>query len=536
MDRSVKDQPAAAGSRLGRESAAAGLGSFVALGVGLLLELSLAFLLGADSETDALFVALRIPLGVAVFFPPTAIQVLVPVMTRWLDGQGTRATNAQTTGVFAGTFLLSTGLSIGGILAAPVLMPLLAPGLSVATQQLAAELARIAFLMVPMIASSEVLRAYRHARRTHGMASALHSLSGITIVTVLLVSLPNVTVRVAVWAYVAGALVQLVGAWLMARTSGFSFVRGSIMSRETRAIGAMAMRPLGASGIQLGMRLIEQMVASFLAPGSITILTYANRLASAVGGTLFFRPITTAFLVPMSLLHASGDVTGIRGLLRRGLRLMLGISASLTVLVVVAGTPFVAGMFAMGDLSADQAWLVGIAVATYALSFPFAALQRMLLGVSFAGLDTRAYLRNTIFGAVANVALLFAMYFFWQPRLEILIVPIAYGMAQAVNVWHAAVVVRHDVGPPFAGVSRGGLRFAVVLLVTLGAMLAVLIPLSRGLTGSPITLVVAGIASALVGMFALAVGSMWVAPTEVRGFLKRSQKQPVTSPANRADD
>jgi hypothetical protein len=128
------------------------------------------------------------------------------------------------------------------------------------------------------------------------------------------------------------------------------------------------------------------------------------------------------------------------------------------------------------------------------------------------------------------------MYFFWQPRLEILIVPIAYGIAQAVNVWHAVVVVRHDVGPPFADVSRGGLRFAVVLLVTLGAMLVVVIPLSRGLTESPITLVVAGIASALVGMFALAVGSMWVAPTEVRGFLKRRQKPPVTSPANRADD
>ena len=46
MDPSVKDQPVAAGSRLGRESAAAGLGSFVALGVGLLLELTLAFLLG----------------------------------------------------------------------------------------------------------------------------------------------------------------------------------------------------------------------------------------------------------------------------------------------------------------------------------------------------------------------------------------------------------------------------------------------------------------------------------------------------------
>ena len=111
-----------------------------------------------------------------------------------------------------------------------------------------------------------------------------------------------------------------------------------------------------------------------------------------------------------------------------------------------------------------------------------------------------------------------AMYFFWQPRLEILIVPIAYGVAQAVNVWHAAVVVRHDIGPPFAGVSRGGLRFAVVLLVTLGAMLVVLIPLSRGLTGSPVSLVAAGIASAWLGCSL--PGSLWVAPSEVRGFLE----------------
>ena len=121
--------------RLVRESAAGSLGSVVALAAGLLLDLTLGILLGASSDTDALNAALRIPLGVAVFFPPTVIQVLVPAISRWLETTDARRTNAQTSATLLGTFILTGGLTMACILLADVLIRAIAPGLSPVTRE-----------------------------------------------------------------------------------------------------------------------------------------------------------------------------------------------------------------------------------------------------------------------------------------------------------------------------------------------------------------------------------------------------------------
>jgi putative peptidoglycan lipid II flippase len=517
-----------ASTGIAREGATATLGAFVALGAGLLLDLSLAFLLGAGAETDALFVALRVPLGVAVFFPPTAVQVLIPLMSRWLGQGGDRHTaNAQTTAALLATFILTGALAVVGALAAPAVVAVLAPGLDAPTQRLAADLARVVFFFIPTIAASEVLRAYRHAHRTHGVASALHGVVGVTIVAILFAFGNRTQVSTVAWAYVVGGVAQLILALLMARASGFRFVLGRIFSPQTRALGGLAARPIAASALQLGTRLVEQMIASFLAPGSITILAFANRLTSAVGGTLFFRPVATAFLGPMSALQASGDKEGTRSMLREGVRIMLLVSATLTALVVVAGPTFVAGLFSMGDLTSDQARLLGIVVAFYAASFPGAALQRILLGAAFARLDTGTYLRNTLYGAVVNLALLGIMAASWRLPTALLMVPIAYGLAQIVNVWHAARVVRRDVGAPFTGLASTVGKLGLVVALGVLVMFPVRAWLVPELEGSPLRLVGSGLAVAAVGLVAFLAGAFLVAPQFLRGLAKREHSQDV---------
>jgi len=519
-------------SRLLRESAVGSVGAMVALGAGLALDLTLALLLGAGSDTDALFVALRIPLGVAVFFPPTAVQVLVPAISGWLEERDTRKANAHTSAMLVSTLALTGLLAVAGIVCAAPLVRVIAPGLDPAGHDLAAGLARVAFLMIPPVAASQVLRAYRHAHRRHGLATALQSVLGVTIVAILLVG--QASVQVAVWAFVVGASLQFLMAWILARASGFSYVRGKVLTDETRALGRRSLRPLTASGIQLTTRLAEQMVASFLPPGSITILTYANRLVSAIGGTLFFGPVVTAFIGPMSRLYARGDRIAVRALLRDGLRIVLLISASLTTLVAVAGSPFVTGLFALGDFTAAQARVLGIMVAVYSLSLPTAALQRMLLGATFARLDTSPYLRNTVYGAVANLVLLGGLAAGWQWPLELLVVPIAYSLAQIVNVVHAAAVVRRQLGAVLPG-----LREALAPLVVIGAAAAVMVTvrlwLFPGLVEPPISLMAAGLVTALAGALILGTGTMRVAAVDGRLMVRPGRRTAVAAATDPID-
>jgi putative peptidoglycan lipid II flippase len=510
-----------------RETGAGAAGSAFALAAGIGLDLTLALLLGAGPETDALFVALRIPLGLAIFFPPTAIQVLVPAMTGWMEEGDVRSLNSRTTAAAVATFAATGAMALLGVLLAPLLVRVQAPGFSASGHALAASLARATFLLIPLTATSQVFRAYRHARRRHGLAAALQGAVGVTVATVLLTFAVRANVSMAAWAYVAGGALQLVLAVILAMATGFSLTRGRILTAETKALGRRSARPLAASGVQLATRVGEQVIASFLSPGSITILSYANRLVSAIGGTLFFRPVVTSFLGHMSRFHARGDKLAVRSLVRDGLRILSVVSIALTALVVLAGPPFVAGLFSLGDMTPGQAALLGTTVAVYAASLPSAGPQRILLGATFARLETSSYLRNTIYGALANALVLGGLFLAWDGAAKLLIVPIAYSVAQIVNVWHASNTVRSWLGSPL----WPGRELAVPLLLTglsVGVMAPVRWLMETGLSGRPLSLVVSGLVTSVIGIGVLAIG-LWVwSPQELKGAFRIEREEGVS--------
>ena len=348
----------------------------------------------------------------------------------------------------------------------------------------------------------------------------MQAVPGLTVVGILLASPGRAGVQFAVSAYVAGAVLQLVAGLASRSKQRFFVCARSLADPETRAVGIRSLRPLAASAIQLATRVVELIAASFLAPGSITILTYANRLVSAVGGTLLFKPVMTALSHPWSTPRCRQHRCTAKNAARRAAsdapHLSVAHRAGLA-----GGAPFVAGLFAAGDFTADQARLLGITVAVYAASLPTAAIQRMLLGVTFARLDTTTYLRNTVYGAVANLLLLGAAMALWRPPM-LLMVPIAYSLAQIVNVWHAATKVRAYLGEVFAGLRVVIWPLALVVAAAVSAMIPIRLWLAPDLTARPQALIAGGLATCLVGALALGVGALLVTPTEVRQVIRRS--------------
>ncbi|HEY7704679.1 MAG TPA: lipid II flippase MurJ [Acidimicrobiia bacterium] len=501
-----------------RESGAGSIGAGIALLAGLGVDLGMALMLGADRTTDALFVGLRVPLGVAVIFPPTAIQVLVPMMTAWNE-RGRSHLNSLTGAAALATLALTAALAGIGALTADWTVQWLAPGLGAADHRLAAELAQWAYLMVPLVATAQVFRAYRYAQGRQAAATALQGVVGVTVFAFLLLFGDRLDVRAVVLGYVAGSGLMLLVAWLTARSAGYrlAFTRGALT--EIRAVGLRSFSPMAASGVQLATRLFEQFVASFMAPGSITILAYAERLVSAVGGTLFFRPIVTVLLGRMSLRHSRGDVDGVRRLVVDGLRVLSIVSFSLLALVTLAAPPFVAGLFGIGDLTSAQSGVLGVAVAVYALSLPAAAFQRVLLAAEFARLDTATYLLNTLWGALTNVAALMVLFRVSGATWGLLVVPAAYAIAQIVNVWHADRAARRWLGSPLWPGREMVLPLSAIGLAAAGMLLA-----RQEISTWPADyLVLEGIATAVLGTLVIWLGLNWWAPSELREALRVSR-------------
>ena len=489
----------------------------VAVGSGLLLDVVTAALFGAGADTDAFFAAARLPFALTAVLMVLSTQILVPSFATWfVDVADHRVKRLTTTVLLAGTTL---GLLVAGVLAlvADPMLRLIAPGFSPSQHQLAVELSRLMVLMIPLTAGSEVLRAWLNARHSYLIPAGMTLILNLAAVGVILVSGGGDVTWIPV-AYVVGATVQFILMLAFAVGRGLRPARPAVRDPEVARLGRMAVRPTLGAGLNPLVRIAETFAASFLPNGSVTIVHYGNRLVSAVGGTVLFRSVMIATLPRLTRALAEGRRAAGSSVASLAIRVMAAISLPLTGLGVVLALPMTVAVFSRGEFSEDDARLLGLALAVYALSFAGSGLQRALLAPFYAVRNTRVPLANTVWGVLANLVLLplFVIPLSGQElagryELGVLGIAAAFSVAQYVNVWHAAFRIRRADLVDLEGVSRPLARSAVAALVGALAAGGIVVLLSRvvgeWLQDNLITL--------LGALLALAVGLIVTAAVEL---------------------
>ena len=440
---------------------------------GLLLDVSIAAGFGAGRSTDAFFVAARLPIGFASVLMAGANQALVPAISTWLVTKGERETARLV------SLLLTATLVFGGLLAALVgviawpLMRITAPGLSASSVNLAASLARIMFLVVPLVAGAEVLRAYLNARHAFAAPAAMNVVMNGLAALIVLVAAHHNMANVA-WAYAIGAAAQLAFMLVMSYRKGLRY-KASLKFKDPdiTATGRLCGRPLLAAGLNPLARVVEQLFVSFLPRGSITILNYAYRLISAIGGTVFFRSVMVVLLPRMTKASTRDDQPAVARLTNSGILIMLGLSVPLTAFMAVLAKPGALIVFHRGKFSRADAALLGIVLAIYSLNLVGAALQRALLAPFYGRLDMKTPLRNSVYGVIANMVLLplCVLPFSRGDSKAMYGVAVAFSVAQYVNVAHAWYRLKHIVPRPMAGTALTTLRLTAASAVAAANML-----------------------------------------------------------------
>src|SRR5687768_630990 len=137
-------------AHLVRQSGLTSLAAGAAVVTGLLLDATIAARFGVGTATDAFFVGARIPLGLLAIVMVGANQVLVPVFSTWFTRKRPEENHRLISLVLTGAVLGTAAVAAAGILLAYPLMRISAPGLEAADEVLAASVARIMFLLVPL--------------------------------------------------------------------------------------------------------------------------------------------------------------------------------------------------------------------------------------------------------------------------------------------------------------------------------------------------------------------------------------------------
>jgi murein biosynthesis integral membrane protein MurJ len=453
-----------------RQSGLSSIFALAAVGSGLVLDASIASRFGAGRTSDAFYVALRVPVGMGVVAMSAATQALVPTFSVWLVDKGQREGTRLASALF--TAVLLGGALLAGVLAALAwpLMRLTAPGMTAHQVNMAASVARVLFLMVPLICAAEVLRALLNSHYVFSAPAGMNVVMNGTAAALVLGLRSNQVSSIA-WAYVAGAAMQLLFMAGVTIRSGVRY-RPTLPTRgdaELRRAGRNSVRPIAAGSLNPLARVGEQLLVSFLPPGSITLLTYGNRLISAIGGP-GFRSVVVTLLPRLSRAHARHDDEEIGDLTRAGMRIALAVAVPLTVLVAVLGEPAARIAFRRGNFSRADTDLLGLLLAFYAISLVGSGVQRVFLAPFFARLDTSTPLRNTVYGVVANLVLIPSLLLLlpWTGERQVLTVAVAYSVAQYVNVGHGWYRLSTAVGVRMRGV--GFYLFNLVVAAGAGAV------------------------------------------------------------------
>lgn len=363
---------------------------------------------GAGSLMDAFLVAFKIPNFLRRLTGEGAFsQAFVPVITEYRARREQAEVQHLVAGI-AGTFgtLLLVVTAIG-VVAAPVLVLLFAPGFRADGDRydLAVDMLRFTFpylFFISLVAlASGVLNSYGR----FGLPAFTPVLLNLVMIVFAAFVAPHSGspgLALAIGVFVAG-LVQLAVQLPALRAIGMlALPRWDRVHEGVRRVGRLMLPGIFGSSVAQVSLLLDTLIASFLTTGSIAWLYYADRLVEFPLG-VFSIALATVILPGLSAHHANRSPQQFAATLDWALRLTcVVVLPAATGLLLLAG-PLTATIFGYGEFGARDVQMSAYALMAYALGLAGFSLVKVLAPGYFARQDTRTPVRVGIIALSVNM-------------------------------------------------------------------------------------------------------------------------------------
>ena len=379
---------------------------------GLVRDVMLAYLFGASAAADLFFVAFRIPNFFRRLFAEGAFnQAFVPVLVEYKAKGHTelRLFLAQLSGVFAFTLLL---VVVAGVALAGPLAAVFAPGFIDHPQRFAqlTELVRITFPYLGLISLTAYAGAILNAHGRFALPAFTPVMLNLCLTIAALLALTGSLTAEPIVILAWGVLVAGIVQWLMQLPS---LSRMDLLPRPqlgtehagVRQVGRLLLPAIFSASVGQINALVNTIIASTLATGSIAWLYYADRLLELPVG-LIAVALGTVMLPHLSRLVTAADYNGFLRTMNWGfgLGLMLGLPAAIALYLLAEPLlAFLYMTFAGSAMTGHDVVMAGQALQMFAIALPGFVLVKVLAPAFFAHQDTQTPFRYAAAAVVVNL-------------------------------------------------------------------------------------------------------------------------------------
>jgi len=358
--------------------------TFLSRVLGYARDFFIARLFGASLATDAFFVAFRIPNLLRRMFAEGAFsQAFVPILSEYRNRQTPEETRSLVDVIATVLFLALVAATALGMLAAPLIGYLFAPGWYHAGAEqfgLTVQMLRITFpyiLFISLVAlAAGVLNTWSRFA-VPAFTPVLLNVSFI-VAAAFFAERFDPPVLALAWAVLVGGALQLALQLPFLARIGM-LPRWRLNWRHpglSRVLRLMGPALFGVSVSQISL-LINTIFASFLVAGSVSWLYYADRLMEFPAGVLGVA-VGTILLPSLSRHYAGGDADEYGRLLDWGLRVTLLLALPAAAALAVLAVPLIATLFHYGRFGAEDVWMTRQALVAYSIGLVGMILVKIL--------------------------------------------------------------------------------------------------------------------------------------------------------------
>ena len=331
--------------------------------LGFVRDMLIARIFGVDLATDAFFVAFKIPnLFRRLFAEGAFSHVFVPVLVV-NKARGNKEALRLLVERAAGTLaVILACISLLGMLAAPLLIWLLAPGFAWQGLQhdLAVKMLQITLPYLFFIGLVAFIGSVLNIHNKFAVSALTPVFLNITMIAAAIWLAPemDVPVMALAWGVFAAGVVQLLFQLpSLLRLGLITKVRLGFNDPEVgKILGLMGPAIFGVSITQINL-LVDTLIASFLKTGSVSWLYYSDRLVEFPLGLLGLA-LGVVILPSLARSHAAEDAQAFSDSLDWGLRLVLLIGMPATIGLFLLAEPMLSTLFQYKEFGGERCLLL----------------------------------------------------------------------------------------------------------------------------------------------------------------------------------
>lgn len=379
---------------------------------GLAREIVFARFFGAGALMDAFVFANRLPNMLRRFFAEGAFsQAFVPVFAEFRETRSFAEVRDLLSRVAGSLFVVLFGVSVVGVIAAPLLVLIFGTGFTTGDgpAALAAAMLRWTFPYILFISLTAMAGSVLNTYGRFAIPAFTPVLLNLSLIAAAIWLAPRFdapTYALAIGVFVAGVVQLLFQLPFLARAGLLPRPRIGFRHEPVRRIMTLMVPVLFGSSVAQINILFDTWIASFLGDGRITWLYFSDRLVEFPLG-VFGIAIATVILPSLSADHARQSSQSFSATVDWALRGVCLIAVPAAAALFILAEPLVATMFFGGEFEAFDVAMASASLMAFAPGLLGFILVKVLVPGFYSRQDTKTPVRIAVralaLGAALNV-------------------------------------------------------------------------------------------------------------------------------------